>query len=263
MYRVMRNENQSVWQGYQFEVVIVLGTSALPLPKKSQDIRMLVTYVLAHKIHKDVFGDAPLHVIGENQFDSTSTLAHAVTLKSSKKDLINTQAMYARGLVAALAFPLMYPAIAQMFHDAPGNPGLRMFPVGESLVPRGTFTFASITRTIVEHTEMLGAICLGVVKSSGANILAPSPDAYIELADGDAIAVIERGESVARSGIRRPKRNWAETVEFGPLSICSFSDQSSEEDESSVEYRQLASPGLVVMRSSSREVPILATPRGN
>ena len=46
---------------------------------------------------------APLHVIGENNFDSTLPLAHAVTTKESKKDLINTQAMFARGLVQALA----------------------------------------------------------------------------------------------------------------------------------------------------------------
>ena len=84
-------------------------------------------YIYILKSISEVFKNAPLHVIGENNFDSTLPLAHAVTSKESKKDLINTQAINARGLVQALAFPTMQPAVAQLFHDTPGNPSLRLW----------------------------------------------------------------------------------------------------------------------------------------
>merc|ERR1711953_887108 len=40
------------WKKY--EVVIVLATSAKDIPKPSQDVRMLSTYILVHQLHKEL-----------------------------------------------------------------------------------------------------------------------------------------------------------------------------------------------------------------
>jgi hypothetical protein len=174
-----------------FEVAIVLGTSAKELPKNSQDLRMLSIYVLVHKIHQEVRDDAPLHCIGENIFDSTRELAHAVTCKESTKDMVNTQAMYARGLIQALAFPLMQPAVAQMFHDTDGSPKLKMFRIGHAVIPCGQATFADVTHTIAQNQDMVGAICVGFV-INGETIIAPPPSKVFDLQEGDVLVVIER-----------------------------------------------------------------------
>lgn len=224
---VMLNREKR-WQRDLFDTAIVLGTSALPLQKKSQDLRMVSTFVLVHHIHDEVFGNAPLQVIGENQFDSTALITHAVESKASIRDMVNTQAVHARILVQALAYPVMQPAIAQMFTDAPGNPGLKMFKVGQAVVPVGSCTFADIARTVVEHSEMAGAVCIGVIKGT-QKLIAPSPDAKIELKAGDLIACIERGEggvmSMRSSGSVHPRRDW--TVEPRARAEDMVSDEDS------------------------------------
>lgn len=175
---------------------------------------MLSTYVLVHQLHSELYGDARLHVITENNFDTTQALAQAVTLKDSIKDLVNSQAMFARGLVQALAFPLMQPAVAQLFNDVPGNPGLRLFRVGYSLIPPGPATFRDVTRTISEHHEMRGAICLGVVFQGNkqGKSLAPHPDEEYDFAAGDMLVVIDRGMAGVNQ-YHQPDRDWSETLE--------------------------------------------------
>merc|ERR1712232_1036193 len=183
------------------------GTSAQAMPKRCQELRMLSTYVLVHQIHAEVFDKYPLHVISENNYDSTLPLAHAVTAKESKKDLINTQAIYARGLVQALAFPTMQPAVAQLFHDCPGNPSLKLFRVGHSLIQEGLANFGDITRTITEHKEMRGAICLGWVAKDGTSSVVPKPEEEHDFVDGDVLVIIERGfdDSACKN-----QRTWSE-----------------------------------------------------
>lgn len=211
---VMRNEGRQVWPGEKFEVIIVLGQSAKPLPKRSQDMRLLSKYVLVHKIHEEVFGpDLPLHVIGENHFDSTVSLVKAVTSKRSKKDLVNTQAMFARGLVQVLAYPRMQSAIKQMFEESRGTPSLKIYPVGRSFIPAGSCTFADITRTIQDHQHLVGAICLGVVLDSEIK-LSPDPDEEFELDEHSSIVVIERGEGWLPGATRLPRRDWSRKMEF-------------------------------------------------
>eukprot|EP00927_Polykrikos_kofoidii_P005443 TRINITY_DN12158_c0_g1_i2.p1 TRINITY_DN12158_c0_g1~~TRINITY_DN12158_c0_g1_i2.p1 ORF type:complete len:774 (+),score=81.57 TRINITY_DN12158_c0_g1_i2:50-2371(+) len=232
----MRNPNMSLWEGEKFETVIVLGTMAKPLPKRSQDMRMLSTYVLVHQIHQEVYGDTPLHVIGENQLDSTAALARAVSAKDSVKDMVNSQAMFARGLVQALAFPFSQPAIEQLFVDVPGNPALTLFRAGLGIVPLGTATFGDITRTVLEHVQMAGAVCLGVVVD-GEQILAPSPDECFHLQEGDYMIVIERGESVVSKGARLRVSHWSPRdvtplLRDGAVSSSSSSSDSSGEGSS-------------------------------
>eukprot|EP00927_Polykrikos_kofoidii_P039194 TRINITY_DN33627_c0_g1_i1.p1 TRINITY_DN33627_c0_g1~~TRINITY_DN33627_c0_g1_i1.p1 ORF type:complete len:218 (+),score=27.85 TRINITY_DN33627_c0_g1_i1:3-656(+) len=213
---------------------------AKPLPKRSQDMRMLSTFVLVHQIHHEVFGDAPLHVIGENQFDSTAALAKAVTAKGSVKDLVNTQAMVARGLVQALAFPVSQPAVAQLFEDVAGNPDLKLFRAGQAIVPLGPATFGDITCTILEHEQMAGAVCLGVVVD-GEPVLAPPPEKLFHLQEGDSIVVIERGEHVVAKGARLQGQQWTPRDVTPLLRDAAVSSSSSSgsntSDSSSDDYR--------------------------
>ena len=89
--------------------------------------------------------------------------------------MINTQAMYARGLVQALAFPLMQPAVAQMFHNTNLAPKLKMYRIGHAIINVGRASFADITHTVANHERMNGAVCLGFVHA-GEIVIAPPPE---------------------------------------------------------------------------------------
>jgi len=176
----------------KFDVVIVLATSAKDIPKTSQDARMLSTYILVHQVHKEINGDDYLHIISENNFDTTATLAESVAVKDSVKDLVNTRAIYARGLVQALSFPKLQPAVTQLFHQAPDLPMLRCCEVGKGLIPVGRHTFGDISRTVIEHPKLVGCICIGYATEAGVCELAPHPDDEREYKQGDLLVLIDR-----------------------------------------------------------------------
>ena len=105
-----------------FTTAIVLGTAAgIDLSPQSRDTRVLTILLLLRHLARKCRPKLPLHVIGENAQDATALLALSPTPPLAKvagqnrqPDYVNTQAIIARALVSALAYPLMHEALSEV-----------------------------------------------------------------------------------------------------------------------------------------------------
>jgi len=105
-------------QSQSFGIAIVLGTQfGVDLPPHAQDSRVLTVCLLLRHL-----SDHQIHIVSENQEDQTALLA--VTPQAGKDakgydhpDFINTQAINARALVMALAYPEIQAAVSELFDD--------------------------------------------------------------------------------------------------------------------------------------------------
>ena len=151
----------------EYESAIVMGTMAgVKLSPQSRDRRVLSTMLMVRKAHYDLY-ESPLHIVGENALDATAVLA-ATTV--SPPDFVNTQAIYARALTQALAYPFMQPAVAQLFHQTAGNPEIYLSPVGTELVPFGSWQFKELVYIVQDNCST--DICIGVLKADKSSTLA-------------------------------------------------------------------------------------------
>ena len=140
-----------------FESAVVLGTVAgKNLPSSSRDMRVVSTLILIRKAFEQLFPRSYLHAVGENCFDSTASLA-LTPYGKHQADFVNTQAIYARALTLALAFPLSQPAIAQLFYQQSDSPCLKLASAGNEVIPLGTATFAQVSRAVAKKYQ--GAVC--------------------------------------------------------------------------------------------------------
>jgi hypothetical protein len=192
---------------YQFEAAIVMGTLVgADLPPQSRDRRVLTTMLLLRTIHAKYHGDRHLHVVGENSLESTSVLALAPESSHLVPDFVNTQAINARVLIQALAYPYMQTAIAQLFHANTGAPQLVLSPVGQ-IVPAGPATFAQVTQTILARNSQ--DVCLGYLALDGLLYFAPHPDEVHQYDEGDQIMLFTRGNDGRKEvtvGVADPDR---------------------------------------------------------
>lgn len=144
------------------------------------------------KAHTEVYGTKTLHIVGENELDSTAALALEPnsTGRIESPDFINTQAVYARVLCQGLAYPVMQPVISQLFHRAACGPQLRLASAGRQIIPLGRATFADVTLTVA--TTLPGAVCIGFLTKDGTLIFAPDPQGEHEYDHGDVLIIISR-----------------------------------------------------------------------
>ena len=104
-----------------------------------------MTMLLLRRVHADLPDQPPLHVVGENSLDATAVLALGPTSKRCMvPDFVNTQAIYARALAQALAYPVMAPAISQLFMVEKDSPQLVLHPAGTEFLPEGRWSFAQV-----------------------------------------------------------------------------------------------------------------------
>ena len=130
-----------------------MGTlHGVKLPPESRDRRVQMTMLLLRSIQGIIYpdDDAPLHVVGENAIDSSAALALGPSSAQGLPDFVNTQAINARALCQALAYPFMQAAIAQLFHNCPGAPQMVLVNPGEHLIPTGKASFADVKETVAK-----------------------------------------------------------------------------------------------------------------
>merc|ERR1712125_165129 len=105
--------------------------------------------------------------------DFTADLVRAgSTSHTSHGDFVNTQGVYAMALAQALAYPLVHPALAQLYTPRPGNPEVLLAPVGsKSLagleIPLGEASFAEVTARVMKFREASAKVCLGYRTKTG------------------------------------------------------------------------------------------------
>jgi hypothetical protein len=126
-------------------------------------------------------------------------------------DFVNTQAMFARGLVQVLAYPVVSSAITQLFDKRGANLELLR---SAAFVPMATSISFSEVKALVTlrcrrpytsyngETTVYEVICLGYITSAGVQHIVPPLDEQIEFDEGYRLVVITRAQ---------PKdENWAD-----------------------------------------------------
>jgi hypothetical protein len=200
-----------VMREVKYEAAIVMGTMAgQDLPPESRDRRVQTIMLLLRQTQALIYGTKakggkdwrPLHVVGENAIDATAALA--VTPQSNRNipDFVNTQAINARALAQALAYPFLQAAVAQLFHTVSGSPQLCLKHPGEDLIPIGGASFAEVKETVARaHPD---DVVVGVLTEDGLMVLCPAMDWLHSYTAGDQVIVLSRRFS-SSSAVVPPK----------------------------------------------------------
>ena len=155
---------------------IVLGTqSGVDLEPKARDTRVMCIMLLLRKLCKQKLKteNVPMHVVGENEEDMTASLAIGPPQKgvdeySSYRDMdfVNTQAIYARVLTQALAYPLIVPAIRDLFNEERGSTDITL-AMAKNYVPIGVPINIGVVKQLVLLAEGERSIFIGIQYQDG------------------------------------------------------------------------------------------------
>ena len=107
-------------------------------------------------------------------------------------DFINTQAIIARALAQAVAFPEMQAAISELFDDREGAACV-VLAEAEHRIPMGVqmpFGVIKILARGIKAGEGLRDVCVGYVTDEGDMILSPSLDSQYTFQKGDRLILI-------------------------------------------------------------------------
>ena len=116
--------------------------------------------------------NVPMHVVGENQEDMTARLALGPLQRGldessyREPDFVNTQAIYARVLTQALAYPLIVPAIRDLFGEEPGSPDI-FLASASNYVPIGTEISIGVVKQLVLMAHGERSIFIGYQDQTG------------------------------------------------------------------------------------------------
>ena len=221
---------QPMTDQYRVGTAIVLGTQASgALAPHSQDTRVLSILLMLRMLTKQ--WGTPLHIITENQEDQTALLAITPNVSSEQKELgntlaiyaqvhrhesmrggatprreakghdfINTQAIYARALAMALAYPQMFKSVGELFLEAERE------PLGGVTVPQidiidadsfglvnGTdVSFATLQHIISAHPSMESGVMLGLFLEEEGLVMLPPLSRKVRFVKGDRLVVCAR-----------------------------------------------------------------------
>lgn len=143
-----------------------------------------------------------IHVVGENKLELSAQVAIRPRddhIGVDETDFVNVQAIIARALCQALAYPFMQPAVLQLLSTAQGSPSVYMSSAGV-FVPYGReVTFAQVISLVKRaHPDN---VCIGyrVAETSTdsdvpivKNVLCPGLQATWTFQEGDALLIIAR-----------------------------------------------------------------------
>ena len=141
-----------------------------------------------------------MHIVGENQQDMTARLALAPRTSNIGKgvkagghdpDFINTQAIYARAMVQTLAYPLIAPAVEDLFDDTPGSCDCSIVR-STVYVPEGIDLPYGVVRASVLQAKGERSICIGIIDSTGKVMMMPSHDFTMVFTKDDKLVLLRR-----------------------------------------------------------------------
>ena len=156
---------------------------------------------MRHLHYKSPWWRTHMHIIGENNIDETAMLALGPRTKEhvdEPPDFVNTQAIYARALALTLAYPAVYPAIAEIFDSGVGAT-LSLRPAG-LYVPLG----APLRWGVVQQRVVLGRrgdpepgryrqICIAILTAKNNHTIIGQADGALHAyEETDRLVVIER-----------------------------------------------------------------------
>jgi len=228
------------------EVAVVLETQGNSVLKpKSMDTRMLSTLLLMRHLTRD--WPKKLHIISENQLDQTADVAVTPGGAFNEPDFVNTQAVAARSLVMAMAYPLLQPCLNELFADEDASDGSPEFDIitcaflglGHRVVPFG------VVQQVVSAKFDGYAVAIGFMTDSGQLSLAPGIGYCQEWKDADKIVILRRRfydmAEARRQSVTKPTANssFSESplsgIKGGGRARGTDSEESSEDGEDSTE----------------------------
>ena len=200
---------QSMTDQYRVGTAIVLGTQASgALAPHSQDTRVLSILLMLRMLTKK--WETPLHIITENQEDQTALLAITPNVSSEHQELgkpkghdpdfINTQAIYARALAMALAYPQMFKSVGELFLEAEREPlgGVTVPQIdiidadSFGLVNGNDVSFGTLQHIIPAHPSMESGVILGLFLEEEGLVMLPPLSRKIRFVKGDRLVVCVR-----------------------------------------------------------------------
>ena len=162
---------------------IVLGTqTSVRLGAHHRDTRILNILLLLRKLWSNKREGVPMHIVGENNEDMTARLALApkrIGKIRTEPDFVNSQAVSARALVQTLAYPLIQPAIQDLFQESKNSAEIVTVAANEYL-PLNTPLIYGVIRALVLQTRGERSIAIGIMWRAGHSELcllytSPSP----------------------------------------------------------------------------------------
>ena len=175
---------------------IVLGTQeTVHLGPSHRDTRVLNILLLLRKLWSLKYEGVPMHIVGENNEDMTALLALAPKRLGSRirkePDFVNSQAVSARALVQTLAYPMIQPAIKDLFDDAPSSADIVTVMASE-YVPLDVVMKYGVVRAAVLRAKPGRSICIGIIWKNGEKVLVPPHDDDVCFCAEDRLIVFRR-----------------------------------------------------------------------
>ena len=174
---------------------IVLGTQAnVRLAGHHRDTRVLNIMLLLRKLWGIKAEGIPMHVVSENDQDMTARLALAPKRSGkvrTEPDFVNSQAISARALVQTLAYPIIQPAIKDLFIEEEGACNINVINCSE-YIPLGQKMKYGVIRASVLRAKGERSICIGIMFGDGRVAVLPPHDEYMTLGKNDRLVVLRR-----------------------------------------------------------------------
>lgn len=174
---------------------IVLGTqTTVRLGAHHRDTRVLTILLLLRKLWSIKQEGVPMHIVGENNEDMTAQLALApkrIGKIRTEPDFVNSQAVSARALVQTLAYPLIQPAISDLFQESKNSAEI-VTVAAQEYVPLDTPLLYGVVRAMVLQTRGERSICIGILWRTGHPELLVPHDENVTLMKGDRLVLLRR-----------------------------------------------------------------------
>ena len=106
-------------------------------------------------------------------------------------DFINTQAIYARVLAQTLAYPIIRPAVQDMFDESEGSSNIEIVRASAYL-PLNTELEYGVVRAAVLQAQGERSICLGYMDENGQLELVPSVDSKVTFSQDYSLVLLRR-----------------------------------------------------------------------
>jgi len=266
----------TIFNSRAFNACVVLGTVAgLQLSPKAQDSRVLSITLAIRQLVADrqSWGcTETTHIVAENRLDQTALLAmtpqESVAMRESGKmsplpDFINNQAIIARALCMAAAFPQMQRAIGELFDEADaGNSAQIDLSFAGIFLPLGTEISFGAVQYAVRGMERY--TCIGYIDDQNTMVMCPSLSSKHTYNAGTRLILINNSDA-GKEVSSASKSQSDPTVDTQALALPSDPARLSQPTEPlSTEAPQMAaSAELRVPESNATEVTKISEPMPN
>ena len=179
---------------------IVLGTQANhTLAGNHRDTRVLNILLLLRKLWSEKNEGVPMHIVGENSEDMTARLALAPRRAGDDgtkgiahaPDFVNSQAVTARALAQTLAYPLIQPAVQDLFSEEDDAANIVSVDASE-YCPLNVKLKYGVVRALVLSGTGERSICIGLLHDTGETELLPAHDKEVMLNENDRLVILRR-----------------------------------------------------------------------